>query len=224
MLNRMARARQTATATNDLQIGNLPPRQTKATELVLAEDSTDSLFENISVRLEEQLIEPTLQLSWMCLWQFFDDFSSPEVVQILGPDRANILQQLTAEERFFLMSNNVKFRVRGLRNLLSKVRDFQKISTVLQTIGTSPLLAVAFNERFDLRRVLEKMLRAINLDPTELEHRPGEDPPIPQHLLLAFATQGAGAGSPPVGAPETGDAESGFAGNQPGLAGQGGFG
>jgi len=194
--NRLGRARQTATYTQDLRVGQLPPRQVKATEIVEAQDASDSLFENLAVRIEETVIEPFLQLAWLTAWQHMDDFSSPELVQILGTERSLILQQLTKEERFYLMANNVKFKVRGLRNLLSRIHDYQKVTTLLTSVTTSPMVAMVWNAKYDTGRLLEKLVRAVNIDPTELEFRPGEQSPVPMQMIAQPGQMGAGGSAP----------------------------
>lgn len=198
MLSRLSAARQTALATTALGLGQTAPRQIKATEAVIADEASSNLFESIATRIEETLIEPALQLLWMTLWQTLDDFSSPELVQILGPQRATILRSLSGEERFVLMANNVKFKVRGLRNLLSRVKDFQKINTVLSSIAQSPTLSMAWDAKYSTIRLLEMMVRAVNLDPTELEKREGEGPELDPTLLTGGAP--AAGGVPPGGA------------------------
>jgi hypothetical protein len=108
---------------------------------------------------------------WSTMWQGLDDFSAPELVEVLGPERAALLQSLTAEERFYLFVNNVKFEVRGLRNLLQRINDFRKLSTVTQMVTATPLAQAAFVQRFDPARLIEKAIRSVNIDPTELEWR-----------------------------------------------------
>lgn len=202
--NRLGRARQTATYTQDLRVGQLPPRQVKATEIVEAQDASDSLFENIAIRIEETIIEPMLQLAWLTAWQHMDDFSAPELVQILGEQRSLILQQLTKEERFYLMANNVKFKVRGLRNLLSRIHDYQKITTLLTTITTSPMVGMIWNAKYDTAKLLEKMVRSVNIDPTELEYRPGEVPMVPNTMIMQPGQQMAPGPKQAMGGVEAG--------------------
>ncbi len=220
VVNRLSRGRQVALMSNDLQLGNLPPRQVKATEIVEAQESRATLYENIAVRVEENLIEPTLQLGWMTMWQHLDDFSQPELIQILGTERAMLLQKLTPEDRFYLMVNNVKFKVRGLRAIMARTKEFQKLMALVNAVTTSPLLAMAFNQRFSTPRLLEKLVRSVNLDPTELEYRSDEKLAIDPRLIavtLGAGGQAGGAagGTEPLpgaaGSQAPGEIEQGFA-------------
>jgi hypothetical protein len=201
MLLRLGRGREVGMATPSFQNGAVPPRQTLATEVVEASNSSDNLFENVSTHLEQGLIEPSLQLIWLTMWQGLDDFSAPELVQVLGPERAVLLQSLTPEERFYLFANNVKFDVRGLRNLLQGINDFRKLTTVTQMIAGSPILMQSFVQQYDPARILEKAVRAVNLDPTELEWRASDTQRRMQLLmsLQAMPKPGGGQGGAGMG-------------------------
>lgn len=200
MLQRLGQAREIGIAKPSFP-NTTSPRQAPATEAVYASESSDNLFENVATHLEQGLVEPALQLIWHTIWQGLDDFSSPELVEVLGPERAALLQSLTPEERFYLFANNVKFEVRGLRNMLERINDFRKITTVSQMIAGSPVLAVPFMQRFDPSRLVEKAIRAVNIDPTELEWRQS-DQAARQQLMAMLAggglgmKMGGGQGSP----------------------------
>jgi len=186
MLQRLGAAREKGMATPSFP-NTTSPREAPATEAVLADEASGNLYENLAGRLERNLIVPGLQLVWLTIWQGLDDFSSPELVEILGPERATFLQQLTTEERFYLFANNVKFDVKGLRNLLTRMNDFRKLSTVTQMVTANPMLQQAFVTQYNPARLVEKAIRAVNIDPTELEWRASEDAQR-QSLLLTLQT------------------------------------
>lgn len=197
MMQRMGRAREVGMATPSFPNENTP-RQAPATEAVLADQQSSNLYENIANHIEQNLIEPGLQLIWLTMWQGLDDFSSPEMVEILGPERAALLQTMSTEERFYLFANNVKFDVSGLRNILTGINDFRKLTTATQSVVGNPMLQAAFVQRFDPARMVEKMIRAVNLDPTEIEWR-ASDSARRAELLAILNPQpqgGTGVASP----------------------------
>jgi hypothetical protein len=204
---RLGLAREVGLAAPSLRLGMLPPRQVKATEVVEAQEASDNLFESIATKIEAHL-ETILHLAWLTLWQYLDDFSAPELLQILGPERTALLTALTPEERFYAFCNGVVIKVRGLRNLLSRIQDFRKLSTILNTIAVSPGLMLAWNQRFSTGRTLEELVRSVNLDPTKIEYRPGEPLDIPPEMLAGAM---GGGGSPPSAEGPPSDTEGGFA-------------
>jgi len=200
MLQRLGAAREKGMATPSFP-NTTSPRQAPATEAVLADEQSGNLYENIASRVERNLIVPGLQLIWMTIWQGLDDFSSAELVEILGPERALFLQQLTTEERFYLFSNNVKFDVKGLRNLLTRMNDFRKLSTITQMVTANPMLAMSFVQKYDPGRLIEKAVRAVNIDPTEIEWRASEDQARIQLLTMLQTPQGAQKQASPYAQP-----------------------
>lgn len=193
MLQRLGAAREKGMATPSFP-NTTSPRQAPATEAVLADEQSGNLYENLASRVERNLIVPFLQLSWLTIWQGLDDFSMPEIVEIVGPERALFLQQLTAEERFYLFANNVKFDVKGLRNLLTRMNDFRKLATVTQMVTANPMLQMAFVQKNDPSRLIEKAIRAVNIDPTEIEWRASEEASRQQLLAMLSTPTGASSG------------------------------
>lgn len=197
--------------------GRLPPRQVKATEIVEVMAATGSSREDVAATAEDDFLEPVFELSWLTLLQFVDDYAEPELVQILGPQLVVQLQDMSPAERFQLL-RDVRFRVRGLRGVASKQREFNKILSFFQSIQVSPPLLELVDRTMDIPRLLLDLVRGAGLDPAKYR-RPategalGGAPHIAESLLLA----GAG-GSPPgemTAAPEQRSIEAGFAPNRP---------
>lgn len=216
MLQRLGQSLQQAMMINDLQVGQLPPRQVKATEVVEASQSSDALFEVLCSRLEKSVIEPAIELSWLTLWQYIDDFSPPELAQVLGQDRMRILTLLSREERFVLMANNIRFKARGLRQLAQSVKQFQRIQTIISTVMMHPALAMVWDTKYSPLRTVDQLVRSSGLDPTTIERRIEElEPHLDPNLLLNQAPPPPAAigGVPPEAAisPEAGDIEAGMA-------------
>jgi hypothetical protein len=165
---------QVATALPDTAQGSLPPRQVKATEIAQTSQASAGIFAGLAAFLERGLIVPTLELAWMTLWQYVDDFLEPEVVQIIGADRAMILQSMPAAERFVLMAQAIRFDVKGLRQLAQSQEMFARLTTFLQSLGVNPALLQAFDTKYDVVPYLDDMMKAARLDPSRYERKPGQ--------------------------------------------------
>jgi len=198
--------------------GQLPPRSVKATEIVEVMQASGAMFEAIAATIEDDFLEPVFELAWLTLLQFVDDLREPELIQILGPELILELQDMSAAERFQLL-RDVRFRVRGLRGVASRQREFTKIMTVLQSLGVSPALLELFDRTTDISRLYLDILRGAGLDPVKYRRKEEEGalggaPHVSEQLLLA----GQG-GSPPAeitaAAEQRGGLESGMAPNRP---------
>ena len=192
---------QVATALPDTAQGALPPRQTKATELVQVQQASQGLFAGFSAFLDKGFICPIVELVWMTLWQYVDDFLEPEVVQIIGPERALVLQSMPAAERFVMMAQAVRFDVKGLRMLSQSQEMFSRLTTFLQSLGVNPALLMAFDSKYDLVPYLEDMMKAMRLAPEKYEKK--TDPSTGQVQGYSIPPEHAGV------APEAGPAEAG---------------
>lgn len=211
---------QTATALPDTAQGNLPPRQVKATEIAQTSQASAGLFAGLATFLERSLVDPTLELSWMTLWQYVDDFLEPEVVQVLGADRAMILQAMPAAERFVMMAQAIRFEVKGLRQLAQSQEMFSRLTTFLQSLGVNPALLQAFDSKYDLVPYLDDMMKSMRLDPSRYERKPGQVSSMTPEAMGIAAPEGPvpaggiGGGTGP-GGPTGGTTQS------PGTSGTG---
>lgn len=195
MLNKLGQSREVALATPDLQLGQLPDREVLATEIISTAEGSGTLFDAITGRLEDQVIEPVVRLSLFALWQYLEDFTDPGIVRLIGPERAELLGSLTAEERFELIAQPAAIRVTGLREMTGRVRELRKLTTGIQLISQNPALAQVFDQEFSMSRMLGFMFRQLGVDVAEIKKRPGEEPELDPTLLNA---QAGGGGNPDV--------------------------
>jgi hypothetical protein len=205
ILNRLSAAFQVATALPELSRGVLPPRQVKATEIEHAAAASQGLYGVISARLEDTVIQPTLELCWQTLWQYVDDFTEPELVGLLGARRALALQTMTQAQRFVTLTQGLRFKVRGLRSLATRQQDFAKAQAFLQTIGVNPALMQAFDLKYDILKFIDMLVKGLNIDPTTIEKDPDTGPRFDPNLLAG----GEGPGAMAPGAPASGPAGTG---------------
>ncbi|HEX7125911.1 MAG TPA: hypothetical protein VF406_09035, partial [Thermodesulfobacteriota bacterium] len=218
-------------ATPDTGLGRLPPRQVKATEVVQAERASNTLYDFIAGHFELTGLTPVVELAWLTTWQFLDDLTDPELVQVVGVERALALDSLTPAERFVLLAQAATFKVRGLKQVADRARSVQGNLALLSLVGSNPALAAAYDAEFDVRKQLRQIVRGLGIDPAKIAKTPGEGAILDPRLVLAAARSGGdllgalgGGGMGMAGPAETpGDLELGIgAPNPAGTTGPGG--
>lgn len=155
--------------TNDLRLGSMPSRAVKATEVVEASQSITAMFAGIAKSIETDFIQPILDLSWQTIMQNANDLDSDEVAALIGIEPANRLAVLSPEERFAQTSQGHKFKVYGVSQTLNKQKDFRKLTTLLQTIGSSEVLVEAFTKKFSFDKLLGEIVRSLDVEPGRIE-------------------------------------------------------
>lgn len=172
---------QESLAMPDTKLGTIPSRQTKATEVVQAMQSSGSLYESFAARFEDTFLEPLFEKCWRLILQYADDFLEEEIIQILGPKVTLRLLDLSRAERFKLLQS-AHFKVRGLRGIASRERKFQKLMTVVNLLGSNQQFADNFGETKDFTKLWDQLLLATGVDPTTLEtdEEPEEAPAPPE--------------------------------------------
>lgn len=155
--------------TNDLKLGNLPPKQVRATEIVEASQSQAVTLNAILRDMEVVGIAPILKKALLLILQFADDLNSRDVISVIGSQSALILSRMSAAERFAQFAMKASFKVFGMSGTLSKVKDFQKITTILQLVFSNPVFAQLFTQKFDMGKVLDEVFRLINIDPNKFK-------------------------------------------------------
>ena len=174
MYSFIERELQGAAKTNDVQMGQLPQKQVKATEVAEASQSASAMMDGI-VSDVEQGIENVLRKAWMTLLQNADFLMESDLTELMTHKELITLANMTPAERFTKLANGAKFRVFGLSATLAKARDFQKIMALLQVSAQNPVLQRAMLVKFDGERILDKIIRLLNLNPEDLARDPDKD-------------------------------------------------
>lgn len=164
--------------TNDLRQGVMPFRAVKATEVVEASQTITSIFQGIAKNIEQKWITRLLDLAWATIAQNMDDLYEEEIQTMFGEARAKELAALSPQDRFAQTVNGLKFRVFGVTMQLNRAGNFQKYTTLLQTIGSSEILIEEFTKKYDFGRLLEEVMTSLNLDKYKLER-----PKVEQELM-----------------------------------------
>lgn len=181
-----------AAKTNDVQMGNLPGRKVLATEVAETSNANSAMMDGIVSDVEAGIAH-LLRKAWLTLLQNADFLMESDLTELMSNRELLALANMTDAERFAALANGAKFRVFGLSATLAKARDFQKIMALLQVSAQNPVLQRAMLVKFDGERILEKIIRVLNLNPEDLERDPDKDPTQEIDTVMAMmAAQGGG--------------------------------
>lgn len=199
---------QAASMTNDVRLGSLPPRQVKATEIVESSTSSAVMVDSLTSDIERELIDQALEMMFLNIMQNADDLGADEIVDLIGVDAAYALANMTAAERFAAFAKFTKFKAEGVSGTLNKVRDFQKLMALMQSVGSNPVMMQAFMERFSPQKTLTFIMKSINLDPTDIENSPEEAGMVQQRMGQVAQMSQVTGGSSQQASPQSGMAST----------------
>lgn len=168
VLNTFERIYQNAVGVTDYVSSSSPAKQTPTLGEYQGRQAQALGFMDMMARnLEDQLLEPLLNVVYWLILQYMDDFTTPPVVQALGPN-AIALASMTAPDRYNLLKANIRFKVRGMSVMLAKGEELQKVAMFLQVLPqllqAVPQLAAEINWRAIFRKVIE----GLRWDPEEV--------------------------------------------------------
>lgn len=155
---------QVASMSNDLRMGVLPSRAVKATEVVEASQTITSIFTGMAKNLEDKFVMGIMKKAWPTVAQHINDLDSAEVAALLGADRAKEIAGIGNEELFAGTAEGFKYKVYGISTTLNKMKDFKKITALLQTIGASEMMIEEFIKRYDFGKLLTEVMRSLDID------------------------------------------------------------
>jgi len=209
--------------TNDLRMGAVPARAVKATEVVEASNTITSMFNGLVKIVEQNWIQQIVEMAWATIAQHMDDIDEDEVKALLGEQRQVEIAQLSPEERFAETVEGFKFKVHGVSMLLNKTKDFKKLTSLLQTISSSPVLMEEFIKENSMGALLREIIESLDIDVSKIELDAVE------REAMAGGAMGAGAAQPGTGpdmqsqiAQVSGMGDEGSAGGPQPAQGQGG--
>lgn len=198
---------QAASLVNDIRLGNLPQRATKATEIVEASNNSSTMVDAFAADLEREFISPALEMIFLNIMQNANDLAADTVVEAMGTDAAFALAHMTAAQRFSLFFGQAKFKAYGVSGTLSKARDFQKMMAIMQAIGTNPMLLQAFMKRFSPDKAIETIFKSLNIDPDTLLNTPEEQEKADERMqqLMQLQQSMGGGGAQQQASPQPGE-------------------
>lgn len=233
-LQRMEQYVNEALAIPETRLGQVPDPNQTATATVQALRSSGSLYEAFAARFEDTILEPLFDKAWKLIAQYADDFLSEEMVTILGPTTVLRFLQMSQDERFQLI-HHANFKVRGLRGLANREREFQKLTTLINLLSGNPQFADFYGRTRDYDKLFAAVERSIGIDPDMFaldegpeevaggveEVLPEEEQPFAGGQLDETLAAGSGASTPNISEDVGGQRgeESALAPNNPGSLG-----
>lgn len=169
VFNLMAQEFNASSLTSDLRSGVTPYRQTSATAIMEQSNSITSVFQGMAKNYEGRQSVKELELAWMTTAQNWDQIDKEIFVSLFGRERGEELSQMAPEDVFANTVNGVRFRVFGITQTLAKAQDFQKLTTLLQTIAASPVLMEEYAKKYSFSKTLAEIMTALNIDKYKLE-------------------------------------------------------
>jgi hypothetical protein len=198
----------------ELKLGSLPAKQVKATEVIELSQSQAVTLDAIIGDIERELIGRTLKKIFLTVMQNMNDVASDRIIDAIGISAAFRLSRMSPAERFAAFAGACSFRVNGLSAVLAKVRDFQKLMALLQSVITNPLLFQAFFRKYSPDKILAHMMKTLGVNPENIERDSDELARLEQDLqqlpqfqaLMGQGQQqgqgGAGLSAQQVGEPQ----------------------
>lgn len=158
-----------AALTNDLRMGVLPSRQVKATEVVEASQTITSMFTGLALIIEHNYCLKIVEKAWLTIAQHLKYMDDKELEKLLGKDRAREILAMTQEQIFEASCEGLAFQVYGISKTLRKMKDFKKMTALLQTIGSSEAMLESFVARYDFGKLLEQIMRSLDIEVSKIE-------------------------------------------------------
>ena len=152
----------TAAMTNDLRQGVMPDRQVKATAIVEASQTTNTMFSAIAEHIETDWIKPVLEKSWLTIAQHLGEMDEKELEAVLNPKRAQEILALGPEGLFAETAGMIRFEVFGISETINMQKMVPVIQGMLQTIAASPVLMEQFTAKYDFGKLMTQLFRSAN--------------------------------------------------------------
>ena len=155
---------------NETRLGSLPAKQVRATEIVQANQAITGVFEGLAGDFEDVFIEPLIQKAWLLVLQNVEKFPEDFLISVVGEQRAAQIQALSPQQRFARAAKGFKFQSKGLRSMVERLKDFQRIQQFMATIGANELMIQEFSREFSIPKLMGKIMRSLEIDEEEIKY------------------------------------------------------
>ena len=91
---------QQSSLTNDVRLGNLPPRRVKATEIIESQQGQSVTIDSLLKDVENEFIEPLIRKCWLTLLQFADHVPLDQYEGAVDAQTALTFASMTRVDRF----------------------------------------------------------------------------------------------------------------------------
>lgn len=173
MLNVVNQEGAAAMFTNEIRSGGADMKNTRATAIVENSQALTNMSTGMIKNLEGDensgLMTQILAKSWKVIAQNMDDMNSKEVEALLGKKLAESLIAMGKEEIFADTVQSCKFKAFGISAVMNKMKEFTKLSAMLQTVFSNPALTEAFVKKYSITKMLTEILRALDIDTFKIE-------------------------------------------------------
>jgi hypothetical protein len=181
-------------------------------EVVIKTQESNSLFEGIAKAIEENLIEPAIEMARQLIIQFWDDYRDPYLLAI-SQQYGLPFAQNTQEGRTAFMLKSVQVKSTGISSYFQKQMERQELLQFLGVMSKVPPMV----QRLNLRELQDRIISTFTFDnpqlliisPQEeaaLKQREQEEQIARTNAMKAQAMgqqpgQGGGNGGPPAKPP-----------------------
>lgn len=199
MMEVLSREYSSAAMSSELKMGSLPQRKVLATEIIEQSQSQAVTLEGVIGTVEDDFIERVLQKSWLCLLQNADGLPVAEMISAIGEKGAMVMARMSPAQRFAMFAGKGSFKVIGLSQTMARMKDFQKTMALLQAAGVNPMIFESMQRRHSSDKILDLLMKQLNINPRDLERDEVEQAQQPQQLqsVLQLAQGLGGRGSAP---------------------------
>jgi hypothetical protein len=196
MFNLIDREGQASALSNDVRNGNLPQRATKATEIVAANNTLTGIFNGFVKYIEENFVGKVLMKNTLQVASHVKELPEEELKALFGQEKAAQLLQYTNEEVFAEFANGGTIRVYGMTQVMNRMNDFKKLTTLLQTIGASPDLMQEFRLNYSIKKFLGELMKNLGINIDKIKPDPAEQARAQQMIMAQMQAQAGGQKQP----------------------------
>lgn len=175
-MNMMAIVNQEGAAamfTNEIRSGGSDMKGVRATSIVANEQALSNMSTGMIKNLEGDensgLITQVLSKAWKVIAQNMNDLDSKEVEALLGKKLATQLLSMGKEEIFAETVQSCQFKAFGISAVMNKMKEFTKLTAMLQTIFSNPALTESFMKKYSIEKLLTEIMRALDIDTFKIE-------------------------------------------------------
>lgn len=148
----LRRSLQNATFLGDINMALSPSKDTTATEVAIKSKESHGIYQTMARSIEQQVIEPTVEMTRWLMLQFWDDFNDPALMEMgqkyglpfMAPDRASRLQ---------FLAGSVQIRSKGISGFFQRVNERNDLVEFLKVVGATPEFLIRVNKRDLIDRV-----------------------------------------------------------------------
>lgn len=159
--------------TNEIRSGGGDMKNIRATAVVENSQALNNMSTGMIKNLEGDensgFMTQVLAKAWKVIAQNMNDMDSNEVAAILGKEGAKNILAMSKEEIFADTVQSCQFKVFGISAVMNKMKEFTKLTAMLQTIFQNPALTEAFMKTYSIPKLLTEIMRALDIDTFKLE-------------------------------------------------------